>query len=127
VHKFLQDIEELLAKEFHDRNITFRMDMRYRGTARFDEGKMRRAIFNVARNAVEAMPEGGSFAIQVDQEGPNLVLELTDSRPGIPEEIQDRLFESFVTRGKKNGTGLGLAIVKKIVAEHGGDVTFRTS
>jgi hypothetical protein len=55
-----------------------------------------------------------------------LVLEVADTGPGIPSEIQGRLFQSFVTAGKKDGTGLGLAIVKKIVEEHGGTITVRS-
>ena len=43
-----------------------------------------------------------------------------------PVEIADRLFESFVTSGKKNGTGLGLALVKTIVEEHEGTVSFKS-
>ena len=51
----------------------------------------------------------------------------SDTGPGIPKEIEHRLFQSFVTSGKKGGTGLGLAIVKKIVDEHGGTITVHSS
>jgi len=51
------------------------------------------------------------------------VLTFQDNGPGIPAEIADRLFQSFVTAGKKNGTGLGLAIVKHVCANHGGRVS----
>jgi signal transduction histidine kinase len=51
------------------------------------------------------------------------VLEVADTGPGVPKEIEGRIFESFVSAGKKGGTGLGLAIVKKIAEEHGGGVT----
>lgn len=47
--------------------------------------------------------------------------------PGVPKEIQGKLFESFVTSGKKDGTGLGLALVKKIVDEHTGALEVQTS
>jgi signal transduction histidine kinase len=52
---------------------------------------------------------------------------VSDTGPGIPKEIEGRLFQSFVTAGKKEGTGLGLAIVKKIAEEHGGSVEVRPS
>jgi signal transduction histidine kinase len=127
LHKFIGDFEEQLAAEFAAHRIELKIDQRYRGVARFDEGKMRRAIFNIARNAIEAMPDGGTFSLVVDTAGSDLVFHFQDTGRGIPEEIQDKLFESFVTKGKANGTGLGLAIVKKIVNEHGGEITFSTA
>lgn len=128
VHKFMEEIEELLTPEFQNRRIPFALELRYRGTARFDEGKMRRAIYNISRNAIEAMPAGtGSFRIVVDKDGSDLVVEFKDTGPGIPEDIQPRLFQSFVTKGKTNGTGLGLAIVKKIVDEHHGHIHVETA
>ena len=60
-------------------------------------------------------------------EGSVLSITVADTGPGIPKEIEGRLFQSFVTSRKKGGTGLGLAIVKKIVEEHGGTVSVRSS
>jgi signal transduction histidine kinase len=76
---------------------------------------------------MEAMAGGGTFTFGVDAEDGWLVMTLGDTGPGIPEEIRDRLFESFVTQGKAGGTGLGLAIVKKIVDDHKGEIVFETS
>ncbi len=69
---------------------------------------------------------GGRFVIKVSREKSEeaaIVMTFSDTGPGIPKEIEHRLFESFVTSGKKGGTGLGLAIVKKITEEHGGTIT----
>ena len=106
------------------------VDVQDKGTARFDEGKLLRVIHNLARNAEEAMADrGGRFTIKVtrDKEEDTVVMTFSDTGPGIPKEIEHRLFQSFVTSGKKGGTGLGLAIVKKIVEEHGGTITVSTS
>ena len=51
---------------------------------------------------------------------------MADTGLGIPDEIRDVLFESFVTTGKRDGTGLGLAIVRRIVQDHGGDIEFES-
>jgi signal transduction histidine kinase len=51
---------------------------------------------------------------------------MSDTGPGIPMEIRDRLFQPFATHGKEDGTELGLAVVKRIAEEHGGSVECRT-
>lgn len=133
VHKFMEEVRELLEPELEGRDVSLEIELDYRNEVKLDEVKMKRAILNLARNAAEAMGEGGGhFSIRVWREargdgGPDeLVLALADDGAGIPPEIRDRLFESFVTQGKKNGTGLGLAIVKKIVEEHEGRIDFET-
>ena len=72
-------------------------------------------------------PSGkGTLTVRAAREGEQLVLSVRDDGPGIPKEIQSRLFETFVT-GKRGGTGLGLASVKAVADEHGGRVSVETS
>jgi signal transduction histidine kinase len=92
-----------------------------------DSDKMRRAIGNMAANARDAMGGKGLLHVRAglsgkDGAGERLVVEVADEGPGVPAEIRDRVFEPFVTRGKKGGTGLGLAVSKRFVEEHGGTV-----
>lgn len=131
MHKFMEEVGELLKPELESRGVALELILDYRNEARIDEVKIKRAILNLARNAAEAMaPQGGgrfTIRVQEDRAHDELVMLLSDTGPGIPEEIRDSLFESFVTRGKKDGTGLGLAIVQKIVDEHQGRISFETS
>ena len=130
VQKFFDDVRDQLEAELGRRGVELVVDVQERGTARFDEGKVLRLIHNLARNAAEAMGAGGGkFVIKVtrDKTDGDLVVSFSDTGPGIPREIEHRLFESFVTSGKKGGTGLGLAIVKKIAEEHGGSVTVQST
>ncbi len=104
------------------------LDLEDKGTARFDEGKILRIVQNLARNAAEAMgTKGGTFTIKVSRDklpaDEPVLMTFSDTGPGIPKEIEHRVFESFVTSGKRGGTGLGLAIVKKIAEEHQGTIT----
>jgi signal transduction histidine kinase len=130
VQKFFDDVRNQLEADLARRGVELVVDVQERGTARFDEGKMLRVIHNLARNAAEAMePKGGKFIIKVtrDKHDASLVVSFSDTGPGIPKQIEHRLFQSFVTSGKKGGTGLGLAIVKKIADEHGGSVGVQSS
>ncbi len=126
--KFFADITRQLGHEVDGRAIELEVDVDTKVVARFDEGRIARAIFNLARNGVEAMAErGGKLSITAGMRGSELVIVVSDTGPGIPPEIEGRLFQSFVSAGKQGGTGLGLAIVKKIVEEHGGRVEVETS
>jgi signal transduction histidine kinase len=127
VNVFTASLAEYLKHDFEERGIALRVRARYTGAWRFDEMKVRRAVVNVARNAAQAMGKGGRFTLLVSKVGEALAFRMSDTGPGIPEEIRDHLFESFATHGKADGTGLGLAIVKRIAEEHGGTITFRTS
>lgn len=132
--KFFGDVKEQLQTQLARTGVELVIDLQDKGTARFDEGKILRVIHNLARNAAEAMTDkGGKFTIKVSRTKPTkkedeaLVITFSDTGPGIPKEIEHRLFQSFVTSGKKGGTGLGLAITKRIAEEHGGTITVRSS
>ena len=87
-----------------------------------DPEKMGRVFMNIMKNALEAMPAGGKFSIRATEENGEILFSLSDTGSGIPEEIRDKLFDSFVTSGKEGGTGLGLAIVKKVIDQHKGRI-----
>lgn len=126
--KFFADITRQLGHEVDGRAIELTLDVDTKVVARFDENRVARAIHNLARNAIEAMAEqGGSLTISAGMDAGDLVIAVRDTGPGIPKQIEGRLFQSFVTAGKEGGTGLGLAIVKKIAEEHGGSVSVKSS
>ncbi len=91
-------------------------------TLRVDEAQLKQAIYNLMRNAREAMPDGGRVALEVKRgadDGVDVVVE--DEGSGIDEATRARLFEPFFTT-KEHGTGLGLAITRQIVEGHGGRI-----
>lgn len=131
--KFFSEVKEQLQTQLARVGVELVIDLADRGTARFDEGKILRVIHNLARNAAEAMADrGGKFTIKTsrtkERDGEEtFVITFVDNGPGIPKDIEHRLFQSFVTSGKKGGTGLGLAITKRIAEEHGGSITVHSS
>jgi len=126
--KFAKAAAEAMKSEFGERGIHFELRQEVdTGLAWFDEAKMMRVVTNIARNARQAMDEGGEFVWTIREgEGRGVEFELADTGPGIPESIRDRLFEAFTTSGKADGTGLGLAIVRRIVEDHHGTIGFDT-
>ena len=66
------------------------------------------------------MPEGGRLRISASAERSCVVVRVQDTGPGISPQIRPRLFQPFVTAGKKNGVGLGLAFSHQTILDHGG-------
>jgi two-component system sensor histidine kinase PilS (NtrC family) len=91
-----------------------------------DPDQITQVFWNLARNGLEAMPDGGMLAVTLDARGPELVLRVRDQGRGIGHEEQRRVFEPFHS-GSPMGTGLGLAIVYRIVREHKGDIGIRST
>ena len=125
--RFVTAVREMLLPETEQYGATLVINAEYTGTARFDESKVKRVLFNLARNACQAMGQGGTFTWTVRRSGELLVFECSDTGPGIPKEMEGRLFETFASHGKVDGTGLGLAMAKKIVDAHCGQITCLTS
>lgn len=99
-----------------------------------DEDLLHRAVFNLVLNAVQATPQDGEVAVEVMSaqpehvpagmgvaSGASVAIRVTDTGPGVPSEIRDRLFDPFFTT-KPGGSGLGLAVVQRAVEAHRGFV-----
>ncbi len=87
-----------------------------------EEASLRQVVWNLARNAVQAMPDGGRLTISGGSEAPGTaVLRFADTGHGMEEAVRRRAFEPFVTT-RPGGTGLGLAVVYSCVARHRGTV-----
>ncbi len=123
VDQFLGELRARLETELRESDVELCIVASPRMVAYFDAERVTRALQNLVRNAAEAMATGGGMVtVAAEESGGALVIKVSDTGPGIPPEIEARLFQSFVTAGKKDGTGLGLAIVKRIVEEHGGTI-----
>ena len=89
----------------------------------FDSNRLERAVANLVLNACEAVSaDSGLIVITTTGNQDYLQIGVWDNGPGIPPEIQESVFQPFVSYGKPEGSGLGLAIVKKIVEDHGGEI-----
>ncbi|MHB8433569.1 MAG: sensor histidine kinase [Candidatus Tyrphobacter sp.] len=89
-----------------------------------DEGELRRALGNLAANAIAATPAGGHVVIESAARNRRATLTVRDDGYGIPEKRRSNLFERFAARGPGGGSGLGLYIVRRIAEKHGGSVAY---
>jgi two-component system sensor histidine kinase AtoS len=90
-----------------------------------DEILLRQAFTNLIQNAIEAMPAGGDLTIK-SSTGNLLDITISDTGPGIAEDMADKIFLPFFTT-KDRGTGLGLSLVQKIIVSHGGSIAVDSS
>ncbi len=88
-----------------------------------DEVQVEQAVYNVLKNAIEAMPDGGTLAISTEYHETDgwVRISVQDSGCGIPVADRDRIFDAFFTT-KPEGTGLGLPIVEGVLKNHGGAI-----
>jgi signal transduction histidine kinase len=127
IESFLQDVQQFIAAEFSD-DIEVRLNVENAGVVFGDRQKLWRVLYNIAKNAAEAMSDDnngdgkGILTISCRRSGPWIEFILSDTGPGVPSEIRDSLFQPFVTCGKTHGTGLGLSIAHSIVEAHRGEV-----
>lgn len=93
------------------------------GPVPIDEGQIKQVLFNLLRNARDAMPQGGRVRVSVRPLGEKAEICVEDEGHGLDADARARLFEPFFTT-KRHGTGLGLPITRQIVEAHGGSIEF---
>lgn len=93
-----------------------------------DAGQLQQAVIALATNAIDAMPHGGLLKISSQRNGKNVLVEVSDTGLGIPQENITKIFEPFFTTKEiGKGTGLGLAVCYGILTEHGGSLDVQST
>ena len=108
----IDKLQDLIRAEIGDKNI----DILWENNANKGlqiPGKLEQIVFNLLKNAVEVLPDGGTVAFKMYLDGAYLNIEVSDDGPGIPAKIRHQLFDPFFTT-KPNGTGLGLWVVYRL-------------
>jgi len=93
-----------------------------------DISQIQQVLFNIIRNACEAMPKGGELRVSTTRlagDNGRVRVEVEDTGRGIPKEHLQRIFDPFFSM-QREGTGLGLAISRKIVENHGGRIEVKS-
>jgi len=90
-----------------------------------DRQKLIQVFVNLMRNALHATENGAQVTLAVEARGPEIVFSVEDDGPGVPPELQERIFEPFVSSKGDQGLGLGLYMAKLIVESHRGRIAVR--
>jgi len=114
-------VEQALGALAIPETVTLRKNVPADLDAFFDADQLQAALHNVLRNALEAMPDGGTLTIGARVEGPDALVVIDDTGTGIPAAVQPRLFEPLVT-SKPRGLGLGLTTARALIENQRGRI-----
>jgi two-component system sensor histidine kinase HydH len=131
--KSLGDLNALIQETCHrleptiqESNITLELELDQNlPPLQFDPVHLRQVILNIAKNGIEAMPQGGTLTIASGREADRVFVQISDTGEGIPPEAREKIFQPFFST-KSKGSGLGLAISQKIMEAHQGTITLES-
>lgn len=111
-----------LADLQQNRDIAFEHDVPGDLELMLDRGPMERVFHNLIENAIEAIPDRGTIAVNVEVHGEAVLLHVRDNGRGIHPDLRSTLFQPFASKGRQGGMGLGLALSRQTLLAHGGDL-----
>ena len=124
IDAFIRDLADLIEYSV-GQGVTLTLDLTASETCAWvDRGQLENAQLNLAINARDAMPEGGTLCLKTrhDQKRECVVIEVTDNGVGMDKALKERVFEPFFTTKAGSGSGLGLSIVYGFIKQSGGDI-----
>ncbi|MGB3118643.1 MAG: ATP-binding protein [Verrucomicrobiales bacterium] len=123
VADLMRSLDEQTLNPLEREGLEVRREFHYSGEITVDRNRVLRLFGNITKNAYEAMlPNKGRLTLRSSLQEDAVLFEVQDTGCGIPKEILSRMFEPFLTHGKKEGTGLGMAIAKSVVEAHNGKI-----
>jgi two-component system sensor histidine kinase HydH len=127
LNALIQETCRRLEPTIQEKDITLslELDQNLPGV-QFDPAHLRQVILNIAKNGIEAMPQGGSLTIVSGREADRVFVQISDTGAGISPEIREKIFQPFFST-KSKGSGLGLAISQKIMEAHQGGITLESA
>lgn len=119
--KLMEEVVSLIRSEMNDRGISLVTDFGDPIELFVDPNRVKDALLNIVRNAVQAVEGGGAVSLRIYRKDLDCIMEISDTGPGISREHLPFIFDPFFTT-KKEGTGLGLAVTHRIIEEHDGRI-----
>lgn len=121
----IESIASIVQSDALLRNVTCRFALETTSLVCVDRNHLKQVILNLVSNALDAMEDSGAGTLAIaaydDVSNHNVHIDVSDTGPGIPSYMIDRIFDAFFTM-KEHGTGLGLAICQRLVTEFGGEI-----
>lgn len=127
LNETLKEYSERLESYVKTRDVQIENQFADDAKVQLDSKEFFQCYNHIIRNACDAMPEGGLVRVSTKVDKDEVQIQIKDTGLGISEGMVDKIFEPFMTHGKKEGTGLGLTITKKIVESHSGKINVEST
>lgn len=122
LHEIIQDAAVLVRLKLEQSQVTLQINENDQNILVYvDKGQIQQVLLNLMLNALVVMGNGGEIILELGRVGDRAQVFVKDTGSGIPFDLQERIFDSFLT-GSTDGTGLGLSISKRILRAHDGDL-----
>jgi signal transduction histidine kinase len=122
LHEIIQDAAVLVRLKLEQSQVTLQINENDQNILVYvDKGQIQQVLLNLMLNALVVMENGGKIILELGRVGDRAQVFVKDTGSGIPFDLQERIFDSFLT-GSTDGTGLGLSISKRILRAHDGDL-----
>jgi signal transduction histidine kinase len=123
ISEVLEEVLEFLGPKFLQAGVELRAMLDDRlPTVSIDRNAMKQVFMNLLVNAMQAMPDGGELMVRTRGEDDDVVVEVTDTGEGIPDELMERIWQIYYSR-RRTGTGMGLPTARRIVEELDGSIS----
>lgn len=124
----LQNLQELLSTDFQENQIHFTLTCQPEFIDMDgDENQLSQVLLNLLRNSIQALDGRTDGAIEIyAYRDKHISIDVTDNGPGIPDELQEKIFIPFFTT-KSEGTGIGLSLCRQIIRNHNGHLSILES
>lgn len=127
INSTLQDFIGRMEQFILSRHCKINFDPDKEVNVKLDSKEFFQCFQHIIKNACDAMPDGGTISLKTKIADKKVKIIFEDQGLGIPESFIDKIFEPFMTHGKKEGAGLGLSITKKVVEAHQGTIEVKSS
>jgi two-component system, sporulation sensor kinase E len=122
INEVIRDITAFLQFELKEAHVELIEEFSEIPQIELDEKSLKQALLNLIKNAIEAMPRGGTLWIGTSRQRDRVTVKIRDTGVGIPGDLVGKIFEPYFTT-KDSSSGLGLTVVYKIMKEHHGEVS----
>ncbi len=126
INDVMSEVLELVQQQSYEKNVHIMYEFANNlPMVKISKDQIKQVIINLILNGFDAMPEGGELTLSTYFQEGNVVVAVKDSGQGIPDDVQDSVFDLYFTT-KDSGGGIGLAISRKIVEAHEGKIYFES-